>query len=81
MSLKSLSLLLLLCTSALCLTIPVGHTHLYPIAGGEFGPSNAPPWVTVRPVNRLCPPQRRCDRSVPAGNYLPTTSPTASNRS
>ena len=33
MSLKSLFLQLLLCTSALCWTVPVEHTRPYPIAG------------------------------------------------
>ena len=35
MSLKSVSLRLLRCTSALCLTVPVVHTHLYPTVVGE----------------------------------------------
>ena len=34
MSLKSFFLRLLLCTPALFGTVPVVHTHLYPIAGG-----------------------------------------------
>ena len=34
MSLKSFSLLFLPCASALCLTVPVMHAHLYPRAGG-----------------------------------------------
>ena len=43
MSLKSFFLRLLLCTPALFCTVPVVHTHLYPIAGGGGGPGPPPP--------------------------------------